>query len=364
MGALGVRPWTREEFLASRGPWQELLARSAADPLFMSWDWLACWWSHHAGPLRAELCVLGVYSPAGELQGIAPFYLHPGSHRGLFRTRRLELLGCAWRDPDAVFSEYLDLLALPGSGDAVCEAVQSWLRADPGWDELVLCNLAPGSLAARLGQACGAAGYLRTVDSLTGWSAVLPADFAAFTASLSSNTRRKALHQRDKLAAPSCARVERAGRAAALAQLERFVAQRYRRATTADARARFHADLVARLADESVRLTELRSGDQCVSVMLNLRAGGTEYYLMSGFDPAYARGLSPGYLHLGFAIEAACRDGVRRFDFLAGRGLHRDYKRDFPVQATELRSLHLVRKPSLRTLFRISDRLRGSGKMD
>jgi CelD/BcsL family acetyltransferase involved in cellulose biosynthesis len=93
--------------------------------------------------------------------------------------------------------------------------------------------------------------------------------------------------------------------------------------------------------------------------MLNLRVAGTEYYLQSGFDPSFARGISPGYLHLGYAIEAACRDGLKRFDFLAGRGLHRDYKRDFASVSAPLQTLHLVRKPVLRLLFRVFDRLRG-----
>ena len=73
----------------------------------------------------------------------------------------------------------------------------------------------------------------------------------------------------------------------------------------------------------------------------------------------HARGLSPGFLHLGYAIEAACRDGIQRFDFLAGRGLHRDYKRDFAADQHAADTLHIVRKPSLRALFRIVDRLRG-----
>src|SRR4051812_42996108 len=111
MPAIHVRRWTEAEFLANREPWQRLLARSAADPLFMSWDWLTCWWRHHRAVLEAQLCVLALYDQDGELCGVAPLYFHRGVHRALFRTRRLELLGNAWRDPDAIFSEYLDVVA-------------------------------------------------------------------------------------------------------------------------------------------------------------------------------------------------------------------------------------------------------------
>ena len=362
MSRLEVRLWTSEEFLAAREVWQQLLARSNADPLFMSWDWQACWWRHHAVPLDAGLRVLAVYR-GNQLCGIAPFYLHRGSHRGVFRTRRLELLGNAWRDPECVFSEYLDVIAAVDAGDAVCAALRQWLQASPDWDELLLCNVRDQSLALHLAHACADLGYLRPAESMTAWSVALPESFETFAAGLSSNSRRKALHQRDKLQNPCCVVTAAGQRDATLARLEELVARRWSRTASAGARARFHADIVERLGEGVARLTELRSGPNSISVMLNVRLSGTEYYLQSGFDAAYARGLSPGYLHLGYAIEAACRDRVQRFDFLAGRGLHRDYKRDFAAQATPLQSFHLVRKPSLRALFRVADRLRGSGQI-
>jgi len=356
MPALRVRAWTRDEFFAGREPWQALLARSQADPLFMSWDWQCGWWRHHEARLRAGLCVLGIYSDDGELQGLAPFYRHLCRHRGLFRAQRLELLGNAWRHDTAVFSEYLDVLADARPRTAVCEALREWLRANREWDELVLANLRPGSVAAQLARACEGFARARQVESPTGWSVTLPGSFEEFAAGLSSNTRRRAVHQRHKLADAVCVPIGAGEYSASLARLEALVEQRWGRAPAAEIRTRFHDEVVGRLGD-AVRLTELRSGTECISVLLNLRAGDSEYYLLSGFDPRFAQGVSPGYLHLGYAIEAACGAGVRHFDFLAGRGLHRDYKADFGAQATPLQSVHLVRKPSLRVLFRLADLL-------
>ena len=34
-----VRPWSETEFAGAAGPWNALLERSAANPLFMSWEW-------------------------------------------------------------------------------------------------------------------------------------------------------------------------------------------------------------------------------------------------------------------------------------------------------------------------------------
>lgn len=360
MSTLRVRRWTSEEFFANRAQWQELLARSDADPLFLCWDWSSAWWRHHDNALNAQLCVLGIYD--GEsLCGIAPFYLHRAAHRRIFAARRLELLGNTWRDSRAIFSEYLDLIAARSARAEVCAAISDWLRGSREWDELLLCNLRPGSIAAQLAGSLGDEAYVRSVDSLTGWSVALPASFESFTAQLSSNSRRKIVHQREKLDGLTFESTPVAQRPAVLARLETFVSRRFRAPAgqESDLRARFHADLIEHGAyGDNVRLTELRAGGACISVMLNLRVGGTEYYLQSGFDDAHARGVSPGLLHLGFAIEAACRDGIGRFDFLAGPGLNRDYKQDFAAQGEVLHCLHVVRKPSLRMLFRIFDRAR------
>jgi|KBSMisStaDraftv2_1062788.scaffolds.fasta_scaffold00741_1 CelD/BcsL family acetyltransferase involved in cellulose biosynthesis len=361
MNEFRVRRWTSEEFRASREAWQSLLARADADPLFMSWDWVSAWWRHHESALSAELCVLAIHSPDGGLAGIAPFYEHRAVHRGILSARRLELLGNTWRNPAAVFSEYLDVIAGREVRADVCGAVADWLRTSSEWDELALCNVRENSVAAQLADSLSGCAYVRCAESMTGWCIALPDSFDSFVTRLSSNTRRKVVHQREKLAGASFERVEPAQTSAALKRLDAFVAQRFGTPAGEASRLRagFHDDVAASVDSELVHLTELRSAGLCVSVMLNLRVGATEYYLQSGFDPAFARGLSPGLLHLGYAIEAACRDGVSRFDFLAGRGLHRDYKQDFSAESAPLHTLHIVRKPALRALFRVVDGLRG-----
>lgn len=360
MPALKARRWTPEEFAASREEWQRLLSRSGADPLFMSWEWIDCWWRNHAAMLGGIPCVLGVYSADGDLHGVAPFYLHAGTHRRVFRTRRLELMGNSWRDPSAVFSEYLDLITAESARADVCAAVSGWLNASGEWDELLLCNVRAGSVASHLADATGASGsYLREVESQTGWKIPLPGTFEAYTSRLTSNARRKVVHQRAKLPGLTFGVVAVEDRGAALDQLEAFVSSRWGGNGGRKVHMRFHADLLGlRAGGPSARLTELRRDGRRVSVMLNLRVGNTEYYLQSGFDASHANGWSPGYLHLGYAIEAACRDGIQWFDLLAGRGMHRDYKRDFAAVSSPLNSFHVVRRPLLRAAFRGFDRLK------
>ena len=353
---LRCRPWTEAEFRARRADWNGLLARSDADPLFSSWEWNHCWWRQHAAALGGEPCVLAIETARGQLAGIAPFYSHESSHGGLFRTRRLELIGNAWRRGAVIFSEYLDVIADRELRADVVASLHDYLGSG-AWSELVFCNVRDGSVAGELVRGAAPA-YARRADTMTAWTVELPQRFDDFVAGLDSNTRRKLFHQRAKLVQAHCVELPHEQWPDALARLERLVAARWRHAADPQVTA-FHAALLDVLDPAVVRFTELRSGSRAVSLMLNLRAGQTEYYLQSGFDPEFARGLSPGYLHLGFAIEAACRDGLRRFDLMAGRGLHRDYKRDLAAQERRIATLHVVRHRALALLFRMADRVRG-----
>lgn len=323
----------------------------------MSWEWQHCWWRRHAEMLAAELNVLAVETPSGELAGLAPFFTHASRHAGLVRTRRLELIGNAWRLGAVIFSEYLDVLADRARRAEVAAALQAQLARE-AWDEIVFSNVRAESFVHSLAAPGALPGYARQPESLTAWSIPLPASFDAFAASLESNTRRKLLHQRAKLPQAQFVELDPPQWPGALERLEQRVAVRWKRAQDPRTSA-FHGDIAGSLPPEAVRLTELRSGSQVVSTMFNLRMNGTEYYLQSAFDGSFARGLSPGYLHLGYAIEAACRDGLARFDLLAGRGLHRDYKRDLSASGAPLITVQVVRHPALRALFRAADLLRG-----
>jgi CelD/BcsL family acetyltransferase involved in cellulose biosynthesis len=90
--------------------------------------------------------------------------------------------------------------------------------------------------------------------------------------------------------------------------------------------------------------------------MYNVRIGGSEYNIQSGFDPAAVSGVSPGYLHFGFCLEAACGAGVRAFDFLAGDGRARNYKQDFNTRETTISTFQCVRAAALAWLYRRYDR--------
>jgi CelD/BcsL family acetyltransferase involved in cellulose biosynthesis len=73
-----------------------------------------------------------------------------------------------------------------------------------------------------------------------------------------------------------------------------------------------------------------------VAAQFNFRYRDTVYALQDGFDPGYYVD-SVGYLLRGYVLKHLIADGVRRFDFLAGRGYH---KARWVTQSTNYLDVH------------------------
>lgn len=104
--------------------WRDLAALCPTATIFQTWEWNRAWWRHlgQSAPGR-KLCVLTFRNAAGALVGLAP--LMTSLWHGTL-LRRLSFLGTG-------VSDYHDILAAPGSEDAVCDAFYAHLRGMRGW---------------------------------------------------------------------------------------------------------------------------------------------------------------------------------------------------------------------------------------
>jgi CelD/BcsL family acetyltransferase involved in cellulose biosynthesis len=353
-----VCQWSEQEFAQSAAPWQELLDRSDADPLFMSWQWQWLWWRHYARVLDAELNLLAIYNSGDRLVGLAPLCLRQVRHRGGVRAARLESLGSTWRHGASAFSEYLDFIIDRDHVDAAVAALGDALQKDRRWDDLVIGYTRRDGAAARLADsAVRRAGHVRIADPLHAHVATIPESFDDYVRALDASTRRKLWNHRKKLARPALkfARIDEIDRY--FDTIDSFHQSRWGARLYEGAYREFHlAFATAMSRANTLQLSRLMVGDRPLSVMYNVRLGGKEYNLQLGFDAANSAGLSPGYLHFGYSLERACADGVRQFDFLAGQGRARQYKQDFRTSGEELVCLQLIRSAPLSWAYRLYDR--------
>jgi CelD/BcsL family acetyltransferase involved in cellulose biosynthesis len=364
VSALTTRRWSVEEWLGSESACDQLLARSRADALFLSWRWLTLWWQHYAGNLGLTAEILAFYR-GDALVGLAPLYHTSVVRGGLVRARSVQFIGLSWRDPAALISEYLDVIAAPEDVEMVRKECLRALLDRPAWTELVIGFTAAGEpwrdVFSRLAPARGH--YVRETDRSVSYHADLSDGFSAYLGRLGQSTRRSVWNLRRRL-------VEEYGEVrlelvtqedidSAFGDLNRLHELRWNRPAFPPERLEFHQSFAASLAaGGELVMTRLRVAGKVVSVLYDIRKGTRQYNMKMGFDPAFTTRLSLGLVHFGYAMEAAAERGVALYDFLAGPGQKFDFKRNLGQIRRELSCVQILRGWRLPALYRWRDRLR------
>jgi CelD/BcsL family acetyltransferase involved in cellulose biosynthesis len=360
--ALTLQKWSIADWLANEAAWNSLLARSTADALFQSWDWLTLWW-HCFGDTLAAVPQILAFQRGGELVGVAPLYRRRVVRHGLLPTSSVQLIGLSWRDPGPLISEYLDVIATVDEADAVrCACVRAMI-GEKAWTEWVIGFTAAGRqwcdafAAPELGQHQ----YIRDVDPLVSYQADLSRGFDGYLRSLGQSTRRSVWNHRRRLALQGMVRFELLSPEeidGGFNDLNRLHQFRWRQPALAGAGLEFHIRLAGRLARRGeLALSRLRVGGQVVSVLYDIRKGARQYNISMGFDPSFGSKLSLGLLHLGYAMEAAAERQVNTYDFLAGSGQRSDYKRHLSQASRNLSCVQVLRGHLLPSLYRWHDRV-------
>jgi CelD/BcsL family acetyltransferase involved in cellulose biosynthesis len=305
-----------EVFGALREEWNALLAASAADTIFLTWEWLNTWWKHLSGSRRLE--ILAVRSES-KLIAVAPFTFR---RLGLLPPR-LEFLGTG-----TVGSDYLDIVALRGRERESLEALAPHLerlRVRQRWDSV----RTEGSLASELGAALEGEGFrvFRTSTDTCPFISLAPRTWEDYLGSLGREHRYNFRRRLRQLREESELRLERVSneerRREAMAILFDLHERRWKDRGGSDAFprrdvVRFHEEMSRLALDRGwLRLFVLWVSGEPAAALYGFRYQGTFSFYQSGFDPRFAR-RSVGLVMMGLAIQSAFEEGAVEFDFLHG----------------------------------------------
>ena len=324
--ALTIRVVTSlEEFKGLAREWEELLDRVPGHSLFLTWEWLYYWASHHLedGQLRILLA-----SDEHEcLVGIAPLYLRRTKAQGLISVRELRWLGS-----EAVCSSYLDFIVQERHKPALLQRLYRYLfnEARGEWDMLTLSDVPAESSTLDLwNELFAEAGKVGEVVRMTSCPVVrLPRDVGSYRAGLGRN-RRYTLQRKTKcLAEAGRVHFTRATNPADVeAAFESVVALHQQRwsprpggGVFADERAkRFHRDIVRVLSERGRASLDLLLLDgRPIAGIYGFVYQGAYYFYLPGFAPDVLPKASPGLLVLYHRIQQAICDGERMVDLLQG----------------------------------------------
>jgi CelD/BcsL family acetyltransferase involved in cellulose biosynthesis len=327
-------------FADMRKEWTELLESSAADCLFLTWEWLHTWYAHLSRGCRLHVITA---RSGGELIAIAPLMVCPPRVTRLVPFRSLEFLGTG-----SVGSDYLDVVLRRG-------------REEEGLDALA-ASLADGGMALDLGQlrrtSCLAQGL---ADRLArrGWQATARASdvcpfirlsgltWPDYLASLDGHHRgnfRRRLNHLGKAFEmrfePARSETERRDALRAFVDLHQL-RWRTRGGTTAlyaPELIAFHEEWTRLALDRGwLRLYVMRLDGRAVAAVYGLRYRDTFCFYQTGFDPSYARH-GVGQVAIGLSIKSAIEEGADAYDLLHG---DEPYKFDWARETRELGRIEL-----------------------
>lgn len=307
-------------FEALETEWRELLADSAADPLFLSWEWLFAWWCHLGAGRRLRIVAV---RDCARLIAVAPLVVRARALRRLQPFETLEFLGTG-----TAGSDYLDLIVRRGYE---APALREFHRHfDDSATNLEFSHTAADdSLSAQLAQRLGRAGWAHVAETIETCPVIDLAghDWQSYLETLGSSHRYNVRRRFRKLEKTfdACFEVatDEAQRAAFFADLVRL--HHLRRDTLGgsdglegESMIAFH-DAFTRLAQARgwLRLYRLSLDGAAVASVYGFQLGAQFYFYQSGFDPAFGK-FSVGLLVLAHSIRAAIEEGASTYDLLHG----------------------------------------------
>jgi CelD/BcsL family acetyltransferase involved in cellulose biosynthesis len=352
-------------FEALREEWTELLEASAADCLFLTWEWLHTWWRHLGDGRRPALATV---RRGGRLAALAPLSLPGRNPLGAVARGSLRALGTG-----RVGSDYLDLVVRAGEEEAAVEALAGHLA---GRRAVVELRQVPrgASTAGAVAERLRRRGW-RSIEQVTHVCPWVEAGgtWEGYLASLGSSHRANFRRRLRRLHRDFEVRFERvdseAGLDVAFDALLALHHLRWRDRGGSDAfddpaLIRFHREMTrVALGRGWLRLHVLRLDGRPAAALYGFLYRGRFLYYQSGFDPDYSD-WAVGLVTMGLAIRAAIADGAAEIDLLHGG---ESYKFLWADRTRELVRLELyppspsglVRLGLRRGVRRAKDRLRG-----
>lgn len=333
------REWVGE----SRRVWDDLIAQSNANPVFMSWAWVASWLETIGR--HKEIKVLGLCE-GDRLIAVLPLLIDRRS--SALWGRHVSLAGGWHADPD-----YSDLLCAIGYESVAIEMFASWIISWNEWTQCEFQDVLPEALVRRMAQLMEPAGVVEdTAGSgctrlllVKGWEHILKERF--------DRKRRYNIERQMRLAvekqhlrmvfheAPED--VERAFPILLRLHDERKAMQGIKSQFSCEGRGEFHSLAAVRLSEaRRAFIVFFETNEEVVAAAYCLRDVTRLYYFQTGVS-AYGIAQGAGSTLLYLLIRWASDQGLSWFEFLKG---DEEYKKSWMTEIVEQRTLRISRKSS------------------
>lgn len=356
MSKITISQWDEIKFSSSRREWNELLANSNADQLFLSWEWQHTWWQIFAMPNQMQLRLLVATDEKNNLVGIAPLYLSTIATAKFIKVRRLQFIGNCWRTRDTMRTEFLDFISAKDKSAEIIRAMFTYIKNSNEWDEFVLVNLRTDSETYRIltNESALPACYVREAEKYPSYFLNTDSDFNGYLNSLGKNTRLRIFNRRKILESLGqiTFRIDHQNIDHNFELLNRLHSLRWGYPAFLNQRLEFNKSVANLLANRNgLCFSILSISNKPVSIQYNYELVNHIYNIQAGFDQSIHSKIAPGYLHFGYALEQAFNSKTTCYDFLAGEGKNTPYKETLTKTQLDIVDMQVIRKKLLKSLY-------------
>ena len=338
-------------FLKLEKVWNDLLRKSDADTIFLSWEWVSTWWEVFGE--NKEL-FMPVFRQGDEILGLAPLYKRKRKIIKILPLREIAFLGGG----GPVRSDYMDLICRPEFYDQCRQEFLDFLRRDTTWDTANLKDLRENSSLTDADD--GGNLKFSEPNEERCYYIEMPNSFEDYLMELDGKMRRNIRNRRRNLDRDFSSVDFRIleDRDRLPDWMETFKSLHTRRMEkkgvggkfSSDDYDRFH-DLISKKFFDQGRLfaADLKLDGKTVACRYNFLYDNKIYDYQTGFDPVYSRNGVMQAL-ISYIIEYAINNEIREFDFLAGE---ENYKRRFANRERKICNLRIFNSSSRGRIYRL-----------
>ena len=311
------------EWASLEHDWKDLLSKSAADCIFLSWEWMDTWVAVYGE--AGSLCVLVAETSDGQVVGIAPMMLESLQKLSCIDIRHLIMLG----QKADTSSEYLDWIIDDCYVERVANAFCSHLLVEmkTQWDVMSIANLRTDSRALPIikNKFGSLFEIVRRVSSpyvileVESWDEYLNLRRAKF------RQRWKRFHRehnvilrhvgRDISLSEGLEKLKALNAARWASDRQSFLTERY---------SNFHEHVARRLlARNSLLLVLMEVDGTTVAGRYDFLYGGKAWSFQGGWLPEWSN-LSIGKLMIAEILRWCIENGIGEYDFLGGSSTYKD----------------------------------------
>ncbi|MBI1806213.1 MAG: GNAT family N-acetyltransferase [Ignavibacteria bacterium] len=359
---------TVETFTSLRDEW-DTLAQSSSATIYQTHEWLWLWWKHYGNQTNQKLQIV-LFRSEETLIGIAPMFVENDSIIGIRFSSKLKMLGSgtAYSGSFGLFfddgpSDYLDILALPGTEAEVSRALVDYLKHNSRlFNEIEFVNAADGSIVRQhIAPQLEAGGFsCRVTRADVCPELAVPSSLDKYLQNVSSSVRRR-LNQAQRASGEGFYTIlnvqTHEDYRKALDDIIELHQQRWNRlgypGLFADRRFRaFQKDVVNAFYHRGWLWCKTANvNGSCVAGRLAFNFNSTLYDYLSGFDDTVAAAKRrPGLALLITMIQDAITGNFQKIDFLRG---DEQYKFELTSDAKYNWNISVMHSPTINPLHQL-----------